>query len=198
MTDEIKDEVEEEIPAEEKAEETAGASPEKEEKKPAKEKGDKKLKAELEKQKKENERLEAELAEQKDKYLRMMAEYDNFRRRSVKERESAYTDAYGDALAAVLPVIDNLERAAAFGDSDPSKVADGVKLTLDAFNAALERLGVEEIPAEPGGQFDPNLHNAVMHSEDEEHGENEITDVFAKGYRRGDRVLRHTMVKVAN
>ncbi|MBQ7161538.1 MAG: nucleotide exchange factor GrpE [Clostridia bacterium] len=189
MTDDIKDgAIEEEEPVKE----------EKEEKKPAKDKGEKKLKAELEKQKKEIEKLEDELAGQKDKYLRMMAEYDNFRKRAAKEKEGAYTDAYGDALTAILPVIDNLERAAAYGDSDPAKVGEGVRLTLDAFKAALERLGVEEIPAEPGGQFDPNIHNAVMHSEDGERGENEITDVFAKGYKRGDRVLRHTMVKVAN
>ena len=194
MTDEIKEEtLEGEAPAE--AEEAVS---QKEEKKPAREKSEKKYKAEAEKQKKENEKLEKELAEQKDKYLRMMAEYDNFRRRAAKEKEGIYTDAYGDALTAVLPVIDNLERAAAYGDSDPAKVAEGVKMTLDAFRAALERLGVEEIPAEPGGKFDPNLHNAVMHAEDEERGENEITDVFAKGYKRGDRVLRHTMVKVAN
>ena len=193
MTDEIKDEMPEEEPVTEEKEEKA-------EKKQAKEKdkGEKKLKSELEKQKKELEKLEAGLAEQKDKYLRMMAEYDNFRRRAAKERESAYTDAYCDALEAVLPVIDNLERAAAYESSDPAKVAEGVKLTLDAFSAALAKLGVEEIPAEPGGQFDPQLHNAVMHSEDENFGENEITDVFAKGYRRGDRVLRHTMFKVAN
>ena len=194
MTDEIKDgTLDEEAPVTEEAPEAA-----KEEKKPAKEKGEKKLRTELEKQRKEIEKLEGELTEQKDKYLRMIAEYDNFRRRAAKERDGAYTDAYCDALGAVLPVIDNLERAAAYGASDPEKVGEGVRMTLDAFRAALEKLGVEEIPAEPGGQFDPNLHNAVMHAEDDEHGENEITDVFAKGYRRGDRVLRHTMVKVAN
>ena len=190
MTDEIKDE---KPVSEEAAEEAVEKS-----KKQSKDKSDKKLKVELEKVKKELEKLNGELADQKDKYLRMMAEYDNFRRRAAKEREAAYTDAYCDALEAVLPVIDNLERAATYGGSDAEKVTEGVKLTLAAFSAALAKLGVEEIPAEPGTQFDPQIHNAVMHSEDENFGENEITDVFAKGYRRGDRVLRHTIVKVAN
>lgn len=186
-------------PAENAAEETAAEAPqeEKQEKKP-KEKSEKKLKSELEAKTKQAEKLEAELAEQKDKYLRMMAEYDNFRRRAAKERDSAYSDAYCDALEAVLPVIDNLERAAGYAGSDPSKVSEGVKMTLDSFSAALSKLGFEEIPAEPGTKFDPELHNAVMHSEDENFGENEITDVFAKGYKKGSRVLRHTMVKVAN
>jgi len=188
--------MDEEIRKEETAEPVTEETPA-EEKKP-KEKGEKKLKAEIEKQKKEIEKLLSEIEEQKDKYLRMMAEYNNFRTRSAKEREGIYADAYCDALEAVLPVIDNLERAAAYGDSDPAKVAEGVRMTLDAFTAALQRLGVEEIPAEPGSQFDPELHNAVMHAEDEAYGENEITDVFAKGYKKGSRVLRHTMVKVAN
>lgn len=192
MTDEVKDvgQAEETPVSEEK--------PSKAEKKQSKDKSDKKIRSELEKATKEIEKLEAELAEQKDKYLRMMAEYDNFRRRAAKEREAAYTDAYCDALEAVLPVIDNLERAATYGGSDAEKVTEGVKMTLDAFSAALAKLGVEEIPAEEGTQFDPQFHNAVMHTEDENFGENEITDVFAKGYKRGDRVLRHTMVKVAN
>lgn len=194
----MRDDIKKELFSEEETKETAASKPEEPEKKPVKEKSDKKLKAELEKKSKELEELGKELEEQKDKYLRMMAEYDNFRRRSAKERDAAYTDAYCGALEAVLPVIDNLERAASYEGSDPAKVTEGVKMTLDAFKAALERLGVEEIPAEPGGQFDPNLHNAVMHADDEERGENEITDVFAKGYRRGDRVLRHSVVKVAN
>ncbi len=194
MTEEIRDEQTEEvketeIPAEENteapAEETAKSK--KEEKKSSKDKAKKQIEA-----------LENELAEQKDKYLRMMAEYDNFRRRAAKERESVYTDAYCDALEAVLPVMDNLELAARYSGGDAEKIAEGVKMVLNSFGAVFEKLGIEEIEAAPGVAFDPNLHNAVMHVEDESLGENEIAEVFTKGYKKGDKVLRYTMVKVAN
>ncbi len=194
MTEEIRDEQTEEvketeIPAEENteapAEETAKSK--KEEKKSSKDKAKKQIEA-----------LENELAEQKDKYLRMMAEYDNFRRRAAKERESVYTDAYCDALEAVLPVMDNLELAARYSGGDAEKIAEGVKMVLNSFGAVFEKLGIEEIEAAPGVAFDPNLHNAVMHVEDESFGESEIAEVFTKGYKKGDKVLRYTMVKVAN
>ncbi|MBQ3100214.1 MAG: nucleotide exchange factor GrpE [Clostridia bacterium] len=194
MNEEIRCEQEEEvketeIPAQEKAEAPA-EEPEKskkEEKKSAKDKAKKQIEA-----------LENELAEQKDKYLRMMAEYDNFRRRAAKERESVYTDAYCDALEAVLPVMDNLELAARYSGGDAEKIAEGVNMVLNSFGAVFEKLGIEEIEAAPGVAFDPNLHNAVMHIEDESFGENEIAEVFTKGYKKGDKILRYTMVKVAN
>ena len=142
--------------------------------------------------------LEAKLSEADDKYMRLYAEYDNFRRRSQKEKEGTYADAYIDALTQILPVLDNLERAAAFGTDDAEHpLAKGLELTLKSFSETMEKMGVAEIPA-LGEKFDPNVHNAVMHVDDETLGENEVVEVFMKGYIRGDKVLRHSMVKVAN
>ncbi len=142
--------------------------------------------------------LEAKLCEADDKYVRLYAEYDNFRRRSQKEKEGAYSDAYIDALTQILPVLDNLERAAAFGAGDAEHpLAKGLELTLKSFAETMEKMGVSEIPA-LGEKFDPNVHNAVMHVDDESLGENEVVEVFMKGYIKGDKVLRHSMVKVAN
>lgn len=155
----------------------------------------KKLTAELAKAKEELEKASAELAETKDKYLRTAAEYDNFRRRSAKEREGVYSDAYADALSALLPVLDNLERAAAY--TDGAQLADGIQLIFKSAKESLERIGVSEFGAK-GEQFDPNIHNAMMHIDDESFGENEIVEVFQKGYKRGERVLREALVKVAN
>ncbi len=149
-------------------------------------------------------RAEAELAEAKqelaterDKYLRMLAEYDNFRRRTAKEKEGIYTDACADAVRELLPIVDTLERAVA--DIPPEKqddpVAKGVRMTLKAAADALRKLDVTEVETV---KFDPNLHNAVMHVEDDTRGEGEIVDVFQKGYRRGDKVIRFAMVRVAN
>ena len=159
--------------------------------------------------KKEARRLEAELndtceklaaetqalAEANDKYLHMMAEYDNFRKRTAKEREGLYADAYADVLVKILPVLDNLERAAQYSDAET--VARGVEMILKSFSEVLGGLGIAEIEAQ-GKPFDPNLHNAVMHVEDEQYGESEVVEVLQKGYTRGDRVLRYAMVKVAN
>ena len=155
----------------------------------------KKLEAELEKQSKLLESKEAELSVLNDKYMRMMAEYDNYRRRSAKEREDVYSDAYGEAISAMLPVIDNLERAANFSESD--KVQEGIALTFKSFSETLTKLGIESF-GQVGEPFDPTIHNAVMHVEDESLGESVITDVFQKGYRKGDKIIRHAMVKVAN
>lgn len=130
-----------------------------------------------------------------DKYLRMLAEYDNFRRRAAKEREGIYADAYSDSISALLPVLDNLDRAA--GCTDAQALADGLAMILKSFTEALAKLGVEEIKA-AGETFDPNLHNAVMHIDDESVGESEIVEVFQKGYKKGDKVIRHAVVKVAN
>ena len=140
---------------------------------------------------------EAELAELNDKYTRLFAEYDNFRKRTAKEKEGIYSDAYIDALTQILPVLDNLERAAAFENADAEMLRKGLELTLKSFSDTLEKMGVKEIEA-LGKEFDPNVHNAVMHIDDESFGESEVAEVFAKGYIRGDKVLRHSMVKVAN
>lgn len=143
----------------------------------------------------ENEKLKKELAETSDKYLRMLAEYDNFRRRAAKEKDGVYADAYSDAIGALLPVLDNLDRAV--GCKDPEALAGGLALTLKSFNEALGKLGVEEIKAD-GETFDPNLHNAVMHVDDESAGDGQVVEVFQKGYKKGDKVIRHAVVKVAN
>jgi molecular chaperone GrpE len=141
----------------------------------------------------ELEALKAECDALNDKYLRTLAEYDNYRKRVLRERENTYADAYCDVLKEILPVADNLERAIAF-TQDP-QMAQGVEMTYKQLQEAFARLGIEEIPTET---FDPNYHNAVMHTEDEAYGENAIVEVFQKGYKKGDRVLRFAMVKVAN
>lgn len=151
--------------------------------------------AELDACRKELATTQAELSEAKDKYLRMLAEYDNYRKRTQKEQEGAYANGLADAVSEILPVIDNLGRAAAVEDA--TKIADGLALTLKQASACLSALKVEET-AKVGDTFDPNVHNAVMHIEDESYGEGEIVEVFQRGYRRGDKVIRDAMVKVAN
>ena len=146
----------------------------------------------------EVEKLTEALAEEQDKYMRLYAEYDNFRKRSAKEREGVYADAYCDALTQILPVLDNLERASQFSTEDAdTPMAKGLELTLKSFVETMNKMGVYEIEA-LGKEFDPNKHNAVMHVEDETVGENTVVEVFMKGYAKGDKVLRYSMVKVAN
>ncbi len=139
--------------------------------------------------------IEKTLSEEKEKYLRMLAEYDNFRKRSQKEREGIYTDAVSDVVGQILPIADNLERAGMYSDGE--KVAEGLRLTMNALNECLSKLGVTAFGV-PGDKFDPNLHNAIMHEEDESKGEAEIVEVFQPGYKRGDKIIRYAMVKVAN
>ncbi len=141
--------------------------------------------------------LEKAVSEEKEKYLRMFAEYDNFRKRSQKERDGIYTDAVSDVVGAILPIADNLERAGRYSDGDGEKVAEGLRLTMNALSECLTKLGVTAF-GEVGDKFDPNLHNAIMHEEDEAKGEGEIVEVFQPGYKRGDRIIRYAMVKVAN
>lgn len=155
----------------------------------------KKLKSKVAELEKALEEEKAKSAEMSDKYLRTLAEYENFRRRSREERDALYADAIGDSVRELLPIIDNLKLAARYEEGD--KLADGVKLILKTVPTALEKLGVEEFGA-VGEQFDPNIHNAVMHEESEDFGENEIMDVLQCGYRRGDKILRFAMVRVAN
>ena len=141
--------------------------------------------------------LEKELKDTKDQLLRTAAEYANYRARSAKEKEQTYSNAKGNVISEILPSIDNLERALAQDNSDYEALKKGVQMTLDGLMASLEKLGVEQC-GEAGESFDPNYHNAVMHIEDEELGENVIVDVFQKGYKIGDRVIRPAMVKTAN
>lgn len=141
--------------------------------------------------------LEDQLSDAKDQLLRTAAEYANFRARSAKEKEQTYSNAKGAVIAEILPAIDNLERALSQENSDYEALKKGVQMTMDGLMASLEKLGIESF-GEVGETFDPNLHNAVMHVEDEELGENVITDVFQKGYKINDRVIRAAMVKTAN
>lgn len=144
----------------------------------------------------EEEKLKAELLEQKDKYLRVMAEYDNFRKRTAKERLELISTAKADAVTQILPVIDNFERALSAQTQDETYKA-GIEMIFKQFGDVLKNLGIEEI--NPLGEtFDPNVANAVNQIEDENLGENEVAQVFQKGYRIGDKVLRYAMVVVAN
>ncbi len=181
MAEETKDTVEEtaDNPTEEKA--------------AKKSKTDKKAENEIAALKKQLEEKDSEIAEQKEQYLRLAAEYENFRRRSKAERDGVYSDACSDIVNEFLPVLDNIERAAAFATDE--KVAEGINMMAKAFSESLKKLGVEEIEAKT---FDPNVHNAVMHIDDEQYGEGEIVEVFQKGYKRGDKVIRYAMVKTAN
>jgi len=153
----------------------------------------KKLEAEIAELKKQLEAKDEAYRAEEDKYLRMMAEYDNFRKRSAKEKEGVYADAYSDCIANMLPILDNLERASKSDNLDAVK--KGLELTAKAFDDALSKMGVTEIETKT---FDPNFHNAVMHVEDESLGESEIVEVFQKGYVKGDKIIRYAMVKVAN
>lgn len=140
--------------------------------------------------------LEDAAAADKDKYLRLLAEYDNFRKRSVKERLDASADATAKAALEVISVIDNFERAMAAECSDEG-YKKGVEMIYGQFTEVIKKLGVEEIDA-LGKEFDPNLHNAVSQVEDENFGENTVSQVYQKGYKLGDKVIRCAMVVVAN
>ena len=143
----------------------------------------------------EADKLKASLAEANDKYLRMLAEYDNYRRRSQKERENIYADVRADTVKKFLPVYDNLARAAQHETDDETK--KGVEGILAQFKAILEALGVTEIPT-VGKKFDANLHDALLHIEDEKYGEGEIVLELEKGFKLGDKVIRFAKVQVAN
>lgn len=147
--------------------------------------------------KEEKDPVQQELDDTKDRLLRLTAEYSNYKRRSEKEKQDAYVYAKSDTLKALLPVIDNLERALANETKDYDAFKKGVEMTFDSLTSILKTLGVE-VFGEPGDIFDPNLHNAVMHVEDEEHKNGEIVDVFQKGYKIGDKIVRPAMVKSAN
>ena len=137
--------------------------------------------------------LEKTASDSNDRYLRVLAEYDNFRKRTIKERDSIYADAYIDAVKQLIPVVDNVERALEYANDEGTK--KGMELIVSSIHQTLEKMGVKEIETKT---FDPNVHNAVMHIDDEALGENEIVEVFQKGYILGERVIRYAMVKVAN
>ena len=139
------------------------------------------------------EELEKKNYDLNDKYLRVVAEYDNFRKRTLKERDSIYSDAYIDAVKQILPIVDNMERAEAYMGEDGA--SEGVKMIMNAIHTVLEKMGVSEIETKT---FDPNYHNAVMHIDDESYEEGAIVEVFQKGYKLKDKVIRYAMVKVAN
>lgn len=190
----IVEEIKPEQPTDQEASETQEKAPDKKEKKAA-DKEAKKLRAEVEKLEKQLENAKADIAAAEDKYLRLAAEYDNFRKRSTKEREAIYGDAAADCIKELLPVIDNLQRATEY--TAPDKVAEGIEMILGSLPAVFEKMNITPF-GKPGDTFNPNIHNAVMHVEDEEHGENEIVEVFQQGYSIGDRIVRYAMVKVAN
>ncbi len=155
---------------------------------------------EEENKKTKEEELEEKLREQTDKYMRLYAEYDNFQKRSAREKDARYADAVIDAVAAILPIGDNLDRAlqTEVESEDAKKLKEGVEMVMKQFDEALAKLGVKPIEAE-GEQFDPNLHNAVMHIEDETIDDNTVVEELMKGYIYNEnRVVRHSMVKVAN
>ena len=144
----------------------------------------------------ELESLKDQVAGQEDKYLRLAAEYDNYRKRTAKEKESLWTDVKADTAGAFLPVYDNLERALKQDTADEA-FKKGVEMTMNQLKEVLTKLGITEIPAQ-GQPFDPKYHNAVMHVEDESQGQNVVAEVFQTGFQCGEKVIRFAMVKVAN
>ena len=141
--------------------------------------------------------LENNLKDANDKFLRTLAEYDNYRKRSVREKEQAYADSKASVLSEILPVLDNFERAAGNRDASLEDYQKGIDMIFKQFQDILTKLGVESF-GEKGDTFDPNLHSAVMHTEEEGEPENAISEVFSKGYKLGDKILRPAVVKVVN
>ena len=141
-------------------------------------------------------RIEEAIAEEKDRFIRLYADFENYKKRTAAEKESSYLNATAQTLAEILPVVDNLERAVAATEED-SPLKKGVEMVLNQMNAVFAKLGVESY-GEKGDAFDPNIHEAVMHGEDEELAENTVSEVFSKGYKIKDKIIRHAMVKVVN
>ena len=185
-------------PAAEDVKADTAAKTEETEEAPVKKAGKKEAKKEKEpKEKKETKKeVEADLAAEKDKYLRLLAEYDNYRRRSTREREAIYADVRCDTLKKFLPVYDSLSRALAQTPAD-DPARKGLEGIMNQYNTALNQLGVTAIEA-VGQPFDANRHNAVMHIEDETYGESVVAQVFQAGFMLGDKVIRHAIVQVAN
>ena len=176
--------------------EEAGAEAKKAEEKPSGKKQDKKESKGAGEKKEEQSSPAEELKGANDRYLRLLAEYDNYRKRSQKEKDNLYTEIRSETVEKFLPVYDNLERALAQETQDAA-FKKGVEMTMNQLVSVMEKLGVESFGA-AGDHFDPQLHNAVMHIEDESLGENVIAEVFQKGFKVGEKVVRFAMVKVAN
>ena len=193
MSDENKNEEVIEEKPEAQTEEKTGTPKEEKKEKAKKEKAEKKKEDKTEPQ--EDKKPEAPQA-QSDAYLRLLAEYDNYRKRSQREKDSLYADIKADTLLKFLPVYDNLVRALNQPTEDEA-YRKGIEMIMTQFCTTMEKLGVEKIES-LGRTFDPTLHNAVMHVDDETKGENEIVEVFQEGFRLGDKVIRFAMVKVAN
>lgn len=194
------EEKKQEAPEEEEVKEQPQAEEEKEEELSGKEKRKlgkqlKELENKLQKAEKEQEKATQALLDANDKYLRMLAEFDNYKKRTAKEGEAKYANAYCDAVEALLPVFDNIERAADYASDEQSK--NGLLLIISNFKDVLSKMGVEQF-GEVGDEFNADLHSAVMHVEDESLGENTVAEVFQKGYKKGDKIIRYATVKVAN
>ncbi|MBQ3141120.1 MAG: nucleotide exchange factor GrpE [Clostridia bacterium] len=144
-----------------------------------------------------NEALAKEAADSRDSFLRLSAEFDNYKKRTAKERDGIYAESVASAVSQLLPVLDNLERAAA-AEGYPEALRKGVEMTLRQMIGALGKLNVAEIEVKPGDSLDPNIHNAMMQVEDDALPPNCVAEVLMKGYRIGDRVIRYSMVKSAN
>ncbi|MDO4302069.1 MAG: nucleotide exchange factor GrpE [Clostridia bacterium] len=142
-------------------------------------------------------KAEEQVKEAQDKWLRQLAEFENFRKRTNQEKQGMYNNGVRDTIEKFLPVVDNFERAVAATEDKESSTYKGIEMILKQMLEVMKALGVEEIPAE-GEPFDPNVHAAVMHIEDEGCDENVVVEVFQKGYKHGDKVIRPAMVKVAN
>lgn len=145
----------------------------------------------------ELEKLQAQLDAQKEQYLRVLAEYDNFRKRTAAEKTSIYNNAVSDTVQAILPIADNIALALNQENASAEDMKKGVEMIETQIEGVFEKLGISAV-GQVGEPFDPNLHNAVAHIDDENLGENVISAVFQKGYTLGDRVVRHAMVQVAN
>lgn len=166
------------------------------------EKSDKSYKKEKKAKKADNsgeelKKLQDDYAALNDRYIRTLAEYDNFRKRTQKDIDSRVAYTKIDILSKILPVVDNFERASSNANVDFDGYKKGVEMTVNQFIEILKSLGVEEFGI-AGDKFDPNFHNGVMHIEDDNYGEDEIVDVFMKGYKIGDKIIRPATVKVAN
>ena len=179
--------------AEQNEQTAAQAKPEAE---AAKQPEEKKPEAAKQQEASEFEKAQQALAQEHDSYLRLAAEYDNYRKRSQKEKDNLYTEIRSETVEKFLPVYDNLERALAQETQDAA-FKKGVEMTMNQLVSVMEKLGVESFGA-AGDHFDPQLHNAVMHIEDESLGENVIAEVFQKGFKVGEKVVRFAMVTVAN
>lgn len=146
--------------------------------------------------------IDKELSELNERYVRLAAEYDNYRKRTQRERDALYSDAVAEITKEWLPVVDNIERAMCFSDEQSpetvQKVAEGVRLIHRQIQEVFAKFGIEEIECPIGECFDPNIHEAVLHTEDSEFGDHCVVQVFQKGYRTSDRIIRHSVVKVAN